>query len=265
MKNNTPTLWILITTMDSGIERVKQELLPQLVWADQVIISHQILDVNIIPERSNLWDNVIYTHMREWGLSKSRNKALSVSTTDICHICDDDLSFIPWFIDTVKEGYQNSDFDIISFQVFDEQWNKHFFAKEWKHTRVSVMWIWSWGITFFRKSIIEKWISFDENFGLGTKYPVWEENIFLQDAFKTGLRIWHIDSPITIHPRESSWKTYREELVVARIKVWKRMFWFIGWVLAIFYFLIFDYKNYKSAYTPVSFFVLSCKSLIYGK
>jgi len=48
--NKTPTLGILITTMNEGIERVKNTLLPELQNVDEVIISHQITDENISPE-----------------------------------------------------------------------------------------------------------------------------------------------------------------------------------------------------------------------
>lgn len=264
MQNN-PTLWILITTMNSWIERVKKELLPQLKWVDEIIISHQITDNNIIPETLNLWEKVKYVYMFSSWLSKNRNNALKNSSSDICYICDDDLNFIEWFSNIIKSEYKKSNFDIITFQAQNQSWKKHFNLKEWVHNRFSVLKIWSWWITFNRKSILEKWLKFDENFWLWTKYPVWEENIFLTDSIKKWLKMYHSDKSIVIHPDESSWIDYREELIIARIKVFKRLFWFIWWFAGVFYFTILHYKYYKTKFSILEFFILSLKSLIHEK
>lgn len=261
MWKNNITLSILITTMNDWIHRVKKELLPQLKEVDEVIISHQITDKNIIPEKDILWENVKYYFMNEKWLSKNRNNALKFATWDICHICDDDLNYIPWFVDIIKWEYLNKDSDIITFQAENEQWKKHFWVNEWTHNRLSVLKVWSWWITFKKKALLEKNINFDDNFGLGTKCPVWEENIFLTDCIKKWLKMYHCDNPIVIHPNESSGIDYREELIVARIKVFKRLFWYIWWFLGVFYFTIFHYRYYKDNFSIFEFLNLSFKSL----
>lgn len=264
MQNNL-TLWVLITTMNEWIYRVKNELLPQLKNVDEVIISHQITDWSILPESNNLWENVKYFFMFEKWLSKNRNNALKYSKSDICYICDDDLNFIAWFDEIIKNEYKKSDYDIITFQAENESWKKHFKLKEGNHNRFSVLKIWSWWITFKRESLIKNNIYFDESFWLGTKYPVWEENIFLTDSIKKWLKMYHSDKPIVIHPNESSWIDYREELIIARIKVFKRLFWFIWWSAWVFYFTILHYKYYKTKFSTKEFFILSFNSLVDGK
>lgn len=261
MQNN-PTLWVLITTMNSSIERVKKELLPQLKWVDEIIISHQITDENIKPEIQSLWENVKYVYMFEKWLSKNRNNALKYSKSDICYICDDDLNFISWFENIIKNEYKKSNFDIITFQAQNGLWKKHFNIKEGKHNRLSILKVSSIWITFKRKSILEKWLNFDENFWLWTNFPVWEENIFLTDCYKKWLKMYHSDKSIVIHSDESSWVDYRRELVTARIKVFKRLFWIIWWFAWIFYFTILHYKYYKNKFSILEFFILSFKSLM---
>lgn len=261
MQNN-PTLWVLITTMNEWIYRVKTELLPQLKNVDEVIISHQITDKNILPENNNLWKNVKYFFMFEKWLSKNRNNALSKSTTDICYICDDDLNFIDWFENIIKDKYLQNNYDVITFQAENEKWKKHFKLLEWKHNILSVLKVSSIWITFNREIISKIWLKFDEKFWLGSKYPVWEENIFLSDCIKNKLKIYHFDESIVIHPDESSGIYYRDDLVIARIKVFKRLFWWIWWFLWVFYFTILHYKFYKNKYSIIKFFILSFKSLI---
>lgn len=262
MQNKNPTLWVLITTMNSGIDRVKSNLISKLSDADEIIVSHQITDSDIYPEKESLGDNVSYHYMYNTWLSKNRNCALKASYSDICHICDDDIEILPWYVDIIKEAYKNNDSDVITFQAINEVWELHFNASEWKHNSVSILRIWSWGVTFSRNAVLEKNILFDENFWLWAKYPVGEENIFLHDCHRLGLKTQHINYPIVMHPTESSWHNYRDELVISRIKLWKRMWGKFGWVAAVLYFTVFDYKHYKISYSPYSFFVLSCRSLM---
>lgn len=260
--NNNLKLSVLITTMNEWIDRVKKDLLIQLKEVDEIIISHQITDDTINPETENLWENIKYFYMFEKWLSKNRNNALKNATWDICYICDDDLNFINWFQNIIKEEYRKSNYDLITFQAENEKGKKHFNLKQWLHNRLSVLKIWSWGITFKRNSIIDNKISFDENFWLGTKYPVWEENIFLTDCIKKWLHIYHSDKSIVIHPDESSGIDYRKDLVIARIKVFKKLFWFIWWFAWVFYFTVLHYKYYKTRFSIIDFFILSFKSLI---
>jgi glycosyltransferase involved in cell wall biosynthesis len=49
MKKKKLTFSVIITTMNSEIDRVIKNLLPQLNFVDEVIISHQITDENIKP------------------------------------------------------------------------------------------------------------------------------------------------------------------------------------------------------------------------
>jgi hypothetical protein len=262
------TLWVLITTMNEWIKRVKNELLPQLKNVEEIVISHQITDKNIQPEifeKLNTYHpNIKYSFMYNKWLSKNRNNAIAQSNADVILLCDDDLNFKMWFENIIKNEYQKNNYDIITFQAENEKWEKHFNVQEWFHTRFSVLKIWSWWITMKRKSILEKNIFFDENFWLWAKYPVSEENIFLSDCYKKWLKMYHSNKSIVIHSDESSWIDYenRRDLIVARIKVFKRLFGFLWWFAWVFYFTILHYKYYKNYFSIKEFFILSFKSLI---
>lgn len=262
MWKNNITLSVLITTMNEWIHRVKKELLPQLKEVDEVIISHQITDTNIIPENNILWDNIKYYVMNEKWLSKNRNNALKFATWDICHICDDDLNYIPWFVDIIKWEYLKNQSDIITFQAENEQWKKHFWVKEWKHNTISILKVSSIWITFNRLLIVKNNFNFNEKFWLWTKYPVGEENIFLSDILKKWFNLAHCNKSIAIHPDESSWIDYRDELIIARIKVFKKIFWYTWGLLGIIYFSVFHYKYYKSKFSIYFFIITSIKALI---
>lgn len=257
MKNNIK-LSIIIPTFNEKIERVKKELLPQLKDVYEVVISHQITNPSIIPETENLWHNVKYIYMYDKWLSKNRNNAIKHATWDICHICDDDLDYVNWFQDVILNTYQKFDADLITFDAINENWESHYNLQTKKHSNFSLLNIWSIWITFQRKNNI----FFDEKFWLGTAMKTWEDNIFLIDCLKTWLKIYHQNTPIVIHPDESSGHVFDDDMIFARIQVWKRMFWFMWWVLAVFYFTFTKYRLYKDKYSLWMHFSLSCKSLI---
>jgi len=259
------TLSILITTMNDWIDRVKKELLPQLQNTDEVIISHQITNKNLFPEHqkeiSKLHKNIKYIFMSESGLSKNRNNAIKNSNSDICYICDDDLNFISWFEKIIKSEYGKDNYDIITFQAENEIWKKHFNIKEWSHNRFSILKIWSWWITFRRKSILENNIFFDELYWLWTMYEVWEENLFLNECNRKKMKMFHSNNSIVIHPEESSWINFRDWLIIWRVKVWKKLYWFLWWLLSVLYFSIIHYKMYNQNYSFKEFLILSFKGL----
>ncbi len=261
MQNKELKLSILITTINEWIFRVKNDLLPQLLDVDEIIISHQITNKSMKSQKIIFWDNTKYYSMFKSGLSKNRNNALRHATWDICYICDDDLTIMPNFAENIRKIFQDINIDVATFQAVDELNNKHFEVNEWRHNNLSILKVWSWGITFRRKVVTSKWIKFNENFWLWTKYPVWEENIFLSYCLKKWLSVIHTDKVIVLHPRESSSIRYSKNLIIWRIQLWKELFWVFGWIFAIFYFTLSHHKYYKNEFTVLNFFFLSCSWL----
>ena len=86
------------------------------------------------------------------------------------------------------------DADIIVFQ-FTHDKNKETrvqYEKDKRYYLWNISKVASVEITFKRKSIIDKGIKFNNIIGLGTKFPSGEENAFLADALRAGLKIYHI-------------------------------------------------------------------------
>lgn len=145
---------------------------------------------------------------QEKGLSRSRNKAIKNSRADICAISDDDIRYEDNYEEIIKEGYRKyPDADVIAFYLdnVDKNINRPR-RKEGKINFLKSMQIKSSQITFKRKSIVDKNIKFKERFGAGSELYMGEENIFLVDCLKAGLKIYYI--PITIattQENNSSW------------------------------------------------------------
>lgn len=151
----------------------------------------------------------------EKGLSKSRNLAISEATADICLFADDDLEYVENYENIIKEQFKkNTRADIIIFQVegIEKKFRKYP-KKAKKINFFTSMKVSSVEIAFKRGKIENKKIKFLDNFGSGAKYKIGEENIFLNDCRKNGLKIYYVPFKIAnLHIGDSSWfKGYNEK------------------------------------------------------
>jgi len=213
------------------------------------LIINQILDNSDIKNKEN-----IYSY-KDKGLSKSRNIAISKSSSEICLISDDDVRFKDDIEIIITEAFKNNPkVDIITFQIQtpNKQPYKSYKVNSFYHTKKTIMGVSSIEIAFRRKEIINNKIQFDENFGLGTKYPTGEEIIFLSDALNKGLKILYIPIPIVIHPIESSGKNYdNDKLIMAKGAMFYRLFGFFGYPISVLFTL--KKATYSLKYNYIEF------------
>lgn len=143
--------------------------------------------------------------VKERGLSKSRNMAISRSDADICMLCDDDEEFVENYDRLIISAYNAiPDADVIIFKMVNRPTalgDKTVRLKFPKTMKVS-----SWQISFRRQSLIEKNIFFDELLGAGTENGAEEELKFLTDCEKAGLKIYFVPSEIAkVGQEQSTW------------------------------------------------------------
>ena len=183
----------------------------------------------------------------ERGLAKSRNRAIESSFSDICLISDDDLEYFNNLQDNILKAFkENKDADIITFCIKTPN-NKPY--KRYKniafwHTKKTIMRVSSVEIAFRLESINRVNLRFDENFGLGSKFPTGEEIIFLSDAIDRGLKILYLPIDIVVHPIESSGKDYNNKnLIEAKGAMFYRLFGGLGYGVS----ALFALKKYKES------------------
>ena len=183
---------------------------------------------------------IIYTTDR--GLSKSRNMALEVSCGDICLICDDDeILSDDYPCDITKSFEVDSDVDIIAFQISDS--GKNFPKNKRNIGYIGALKLASWQLAFKRNSISNNNIKFDETLGSGVSKAGGEENKFVYDCLRKGLKI--IFAPITIGrmiESESQWfHGFTPEYFFDRGIMTKKL---MGRSLACLYAVYFIFKKY---------------------
>ena len=202
---------ILISTIDKGIEEVPSILLPARSDV-RYIVSHQYTDEQYLPiPRELLRDDVLVSQIPGKGLTKSRNNAIRIATGDVCVIADDDVRYTNEYFDKIIDSDRLGIYDIICFKINTGDGNPEYKNYPLKqiiinslkdHVPSSIE------ITFKRKLIVENCIDFDERFGLGSWLNGGEENLFVYDAIKKGLKVGFIPEYIVEHPFESTIKSF---------------------------------------------------------
>lgn len=203
------TLQILISTIDSGIEKVKDVLLP---IRDDVsyIVSHQYQhnEFKYTPPELNRPD-ISLSHIYGRGISKSRNHAISLATGDICLICDDDVRYTNEYINTIIYIFQKKKPDVALFKIKTgngESEYKNYPPYEYKLEIDKMHWPSSIEIAF-RTQSIKNMIFFDERFGLGTALVGGEEYFFIRDSIEKDLNVHYYPFYIVGHSLESTNKS----------------------------------------------------------
>lgn len=181
----------------------------------------------------------------EKGLSKSRNRALQHANADVCLIADDDVTHLPAAKTIILDAFaQNPTADIITFQTTTPEGKsfKPYRKKPVWHTTRSIMSVTSFEIAFRTAAVASANLQFDERFGLGAEFPTGEENIFLLDALREGMKIRYIPTPIVVHPQASSGSNFHNSaLIEAKGAMFYRMFGSRAYLVA----LLFAYKKYR--------------------
>lgn len=192
----------LISTMN--LENVEKLIKKMNLKTDAIIINQ--CDREEIQEKKINGKKIKILSYRETGLSKSRNRAIENIDidTDIAIIADDNVRYVDNYVEIISKAYETNNKDIICFDI------KRLDDRKIKKTSVKIgyinsMRISSSQITFKAKKV--KNIKFDEMFGIGEFFNMGEENIFLYDALKAGLKIIKLDTIYAqkTNERPSNW------------------------------------------------------------
>ena len=262
----------LVSTMEKSQNEIIQLYNKINIQTDAIIVNQK----DSTNSKQNYLINgkkVTIINSLEKGLSKSRNELLYNSNANIGIIADDDLVYLDGYDKIIEKAYKESkDADIICFKVYKgEKPFKKYSDKQEKINFIKSFQKSSVEITYKVNSIIKNNIVFDENFGAGSKkYTAGEENIFLIDCLKKGLKI--IYKPIFIakldDTRKSNWfKGYDYQYFKTKGAVFYRISKFCCFML-ILQFAIRKYRLYKKnlgIYEAVKYMLEGVKEYRYEK
>ena len=186
------------------------------------------------------------------GLSVSRNLAIEKAESDICLISDDDELFVDNLEQKILSAYkQLPKADVIIFKISNRHTKLGRKTKQLK--KIELLTVSSWQISFKTQSIISNNINFDKKLGAGSGNGASEENKFLLDCYKKGLKIYFVPTEIaSLRDQQSTWfMGFTEEFFFNRGKTTRYILGRFWATLYAFYFLIFKYNEYKK---DISFF-----------
>lgn len=144
-------------------------------------------------------DFTIYRH-ESAGSSKNRNYILSIASAPILLFSDDDLDYTSEGLKGVIDAFDSHpDCDLLTFRYdTDVPWKK-FPPKErpiWGGIRRY------YPISFeiaFRRESVQGRVALDERFGLNTPIPGGEEDVFIEDCRRAGLKGMFIPHTVCRH------------------------------------------------------------------
>lgn len=204
-------------------------------------------------DNSEVAGNIRMLSCKERGSSNSRNLALKNATGDICIIADDDVGYVDGMENIVLGAFEKyPDADIITFQIVTPEgnpFNSGYPSQPQWHNWRSILRCASIEIAFRRDVVLKAGLSLDTNFGLGSKYRVHDEIIFLKDAMDKGLKLLYLPIPIVIHPAESSGTDFNDHLVTSKGAAFVRLFGLKG----MFFNLVFSLKKHSEYANRYSF------------
>lgn len=185
-------LQVLIATYGKdGLDRVSCNRLPEIAGVEYLVSCQLPEGSSAIPLSLKRKDiRVIFSNSR--GLSKNRNVLLHEASAPYCLIADDDLDFTPEGLETIINIFDNSpNLTVIALKYTDHEDKTE---KTYPTTPFNLnhkpkgYYVSSVELAFRREPIIRKGLIFNENFGVGSTYPCGEEDLWLHDILKSGLR-----------------------------------------------------------------------------
>lgn len=147
--------------------------------------------------------NLRIINSSEKGLSKSRNLALDNAVGTLCILADDDIVFSEGFEKKIIRAF--NEYNNASFIRFCSERETGVPLKKYPANAKSEL---SWldilntssvEMVVHRERVMEKNIRFDENFGLGSTFPMGEEQVFLARLKNAGLQLAYVPEYINKH------------------------------------------------------------------
>ena len=202
---------ILISTIDQGIEKITDIILP---YRDDVsyIISHQYQDKKYLSiPKELIREDVLISQISGKGLTKSRNNAILNANGDICVIADDDVRYSNEYFDIILDIYNNNDVDLACFKIYTGSEQPVY--KMYPKSEIEITSKFNYSpssieMTFKLGSIKNNKIFFDERFGLGSYLIGGEESLFVHDVISSRLKVKFFPFYIVQHPYESTIKVF---------------------------------------------------------
>lgn len=204
------TIQVLVAAMN----QIDHSLPKKMNINSDAIVGNQC-DHNSIEEYEWEGHTIKYLNFAERGVGLNRNNALMRATGDICLFADDDMVYVDEYVDIVCKAFEKyPDADVIAFNLREKEPTRYIIEHEGKVGYFNYLRYGAARVAVRLESIRKNGIAFNLCFGGGTEYSHGEDNIFLTDCLKKGLKIYAVPETIAVltEERVSTWnKGYDEK------------------------------------------------------
>lgn len=200
-REDRPLLSVLVCTFgEEGIRRVADARYPA-VEGVEYCVSWQLPEGRAITPDELKRPDVRIEISRTRGLSRNRNLSLSMAEGEFSLISDDDVRYTPEYFANLFGAFSRyPDADLITFTYESRDFPKSFPDHTFDfHGRIPKGYFTTSFEIAFRTDKVRDRLAFDENFGIGARWPSGEEDIFLCDVRRAGLGMRFVPKPVARH------------------------------------------------------------------
>ena len=206
-----------VQVLVAAMNQQDHSLLDKMNIQSDVIVGNQY-NFNAIEQFEYNGHSATYLNFAERGVGLNRNNALMRATGDICLFADDDMEYVDNYCDIVRDAFkQFPDADVVVFNLAEVSPTRYVIKKVEKVGHLNYLRYGTARVAVKLKSVRENGIYFNQCFGGGTEHCHGEDNIFLTDCLKAGLKIYAVPKTIAklTEERGSTWNSgYDEKYLV---------------------------------------------------
>ncbi len=198
-----------VQVLIASMNQEDHSLIKRMKICSDVIVGNQC-DRNSIDSFEINGYQCTYLNFAEKGVGLNRNNALMRANGDICLFADDDMVYCDNYVETVQSAFEKyPDADVIIFNLFEKHPTRYIIKRTEKVGYFNYLRYGTARIAVRLSSIRKNGICFNLCFGGGTQHQHGEDNLFLTECLKKGLRIYAVPSYIAklTEERKSTWNT----------------------------------------------------------
>ncbi len=205
-KENGP---VKLEVLVAAMHQRDASLIEKMHITTDAIVGNQC-DKNSVEEFFLDGKRIRYLNFAERGVGLNRNNSLMRAQGDILLFADDDMVYEDGYERIVEEAFlQQPDADVIVFNLREKVPFRYVIRKKHRVGYLNYLRYGTARIAARREAIHLNGISFNLCFGGGTAHSHGEDNLFLTDCLKKGLKIYAVPEYLAAltEERESSWAT----------------------------------------------------------
>ena len=192
------TIQFLISTLGERIAQAAKVLLPPVEGVSYVVVwQRNGIGSDALPAELKVREDVSIVEDNGKGLARSRNIALENATADLLVITDDDNRYDTAAIELIRNAFEkHPTAGLIQYQALSMEGKplRNYPAFPYAYeTRPRGTYFCSVELVMRRKANLPR---FDERFGLGAELGCGEEEVFVHEAVKRGVKMIYVPQPL---------------------------------------------------------------------